>query len=91
MVDVVETEPGVAVITRVITPHAKRGKGQASEAMRATCRDADREGVTLLLEVQPYGDGGLSIKQLKAWYSRLGFKESYGGSGLMMRKPRARG
>jgi hypothetical protein len=43
--------------------------------MSEVLEDADNEGYTLMISVQPDGKlGSLSFDLLKAWYERLGFK-----------------
>jgi len=73
----------VMIITRINVPEKWRGLGIGSRLLTQILSDADRDGITLGLEVQP--TGGLNLEQLEAWYSRHGFK--YGNLGLMFRNP----
>ncbi|MBT2609885.1 GNAT family N-acetyltransferase [Streptomyces sp. ISL-87] len=61
------------VITEVAVQAEARGMGLGSEILSQVCRDADAEGIVLLLSVDP-GPGGLSYEELGAWYSRHGFQ-----------------
>ena len=56
----------------VLAPH--RGKGIGRKLMEEMLQNADREQVSLVLDINPYGD--MNFKQLEAWYGRLGFKFS---------------
>lgn len=49
-----------------------RGKGLASKALKELTDMADKHGIPMTLDVQ--SQGGLSAKQLYAWYGRHGFK-----------------
>lgn len=69
---VYEQRDGV-LVTRVHTHESVRGKGMARELWKQCLADADAEGVTLCLEINPYGD--MNREQLTAWYIRLGFEE----------------
>lgn len=73
------------LFTGIDVAHNERGKGVARDLMRVVLDDADREGVTLILSVEPDGTG-LSFEQLKSWYTRLGFEEI--SDGTMERYPR---
>lgn len=53
----------------VLAPH--RGKGLGRRLMQEMTTDADAAGVTLVLDINPYGD--MDYEQLSAWYSRNGF------------------
>lgn len=60
-------------IVYVNTRRQERRQGLARQQMSRVMADADREEVTLMLDV---GDGfaeGMSKRQLIAWYERLGF------------------
>jgi len=59
------------IITRVNVPVRHRGQGYASELLKQITDDADREHVSLMLEVSP--SDGLGYSQLVAWYRRHGF------------------
>lgn len=59
------------VITRINVMERYRGQGYGSKILNMILEDADKEGVVLFLEPTP--SGGLSEKELKAWYERHGF------------------
>ena len=50
-----------------------RGKGYASQLLNTVLTDADAEGVSLLLSVDP--DQGIDFDRLRNWYLRLGFRQ----------------
>jgi len=70
------------VITRINVMEKFRGKGYGTRILNMILEDADKEGVILLLE--PVPSGGLSDKELIAWYTRHGFEW---GTWHMKRKP----
>ncbi|MBK9497466.1 MAG: GNAT family N-acetyltransferase [Xanthomonadales bacterium] len=59
------------IITRINVPPKARGLGFGSRLLREILHDADAEGVTLILEINPSGD--LNFAQLEAWYMRYDF------------------
>ncbi len=59
------------LLTRINTPKAHRGKGVARALLIEMLHDADRDQVTLYLEVS--ASDGLSHDELDAWYRRYGF------------------
>jgi len=71
-------------INRVITPRLYRGKGHASRLMQQVLDDADSDGASLVLEINPYGP--MTHKALEVWYLRLGFKKV--GRNLYKRSPK---
>lgn len=63
------------LITRVEVMKQFRGKGHASRLLGKVIEDADREGVTLHLSVEPDGsEESIDEKGLLQWYDKLGFK-----------------
>lgn len=60
------------VITSVGT--RQRGEGNASRLLKKVLDEADAEGVTVYLSVEPDGTG-LTDAQLRDWYRRNGFEE----------------
>lgn len=80
-----------ALITRIEVNKKFRGKGYASEMMKKVLKDADEEGVTLFLSVDPDGTG-LSKLELRRWYFRLGFQRFSGTDmyGALFRVPQSK-
>lgn len=64
----------------------EQGQGYASDALRKVLAVADKHGVPVELDVQPFGlDRGMTKTQLAAWYKRYGFKP-IGTSRYMLRR-----
>lgn len=83
-----EMVPNTRTITRIIVgDETQRGMGFGSAMLRQVCTDADTEGVTLTLELNPYGP--LDYDDLVAWYRRYGFNFMHRYAGLMVRRPHA--
>lgn len=78
-------EYGDWLVTRVRTTPNGRHEGRASEVLREVCDDADHEGVTLWLQIQPDEDCPMTAVELEAWYEKFGFKSE--PFPLMIRKP----
>lgn len=72
-------------VTEVAVKPKLRGQGYGRLLMAEVLADADREGVTLCLEILPDHPafGGLTYEQLEAWYMRLGFV--WNDEGFMIR------
>lgn len=68
-----------------VHPPEMRGKGVARSVMNELMNLADKHDVSLDLDVQPFGKGGLNKRQLTSFYSRLGF-DKVGSGGRMVRK-----
>lgn len=72
-------------ITRINVPGEHRRKGIATELMKECCAEADKEKVTLWLEI--FASGSMSYTDLADWYTRsFGFKEVV--TGMYRRKPK---
>lgn len=71
------------ILTRINVPKASRGSGVARQLLATILADADRESVTLFLEISP--SDGLNFSQLEAWYKRHGFINL---GGVYYRKPK---
>lgn len=67
----------IFVITRISVPKEYRGQGVGRQLLKEVLADADKEGVRLVLEINPYGD--MTFKQLEAWYTRNGFLQTIEG------------
>lgn len=67
------------LLTGIDVAHSERGKGVARDLIGRVVADADSEGATLCLVIEPDGTG-LDVDQLRSWYERLGFVsiEGYG-------------
>lgn len=72
------------LLTGIDVAHNERGRGVARGLLDQVLADADEQGVTLLLSIEPDGTG-LEYDQLHQWYSRLGFVEIE--DSLMSREP----
>lgn len=94
---IIQKQPNEAVIEELYVDPDDRGNGVGTKLMKATCRDADVENVTLLVKPHPFGSydideekyypPGLTYKELCAFYRRFGFR-FLSNSEVMMRKPR---
>lgn len=62
------------MVVGVFVPEHKRGEGLATALMREVCVEADREGISLILEPKQSSATGLTDGQLEGWYERLGFQ-----------------
>jgi len=77
------------VLLQFITSYEKKNAGQASSALNKVLELADRNMVTMKLDVHPLTNAGaregknLGRKALHDWYARRGFK----GGDSMTRKP----
>lgn len=80
--DLIDHSPFGKIITRINVPYIYRGTGVGSRLLKMITDDADKEGVSLFLEIQPYGE--MTYDDLAAWYGRHGFV----GLGLWERKPK---
>jgi GNAT superfamily N-acetyltransferase len=97
-VQIIQTEPNKALVEEFFVDPEKRGRGVGTRLMKKTCRDADRENVTLYLKPMPYGEYDpeveeyhpptLTFKQLCAFYRTFGFRFLPKNSEVMMRKPK---
>lgn len=58
-------------VNRVNVPPKHRGQGIGSRLLDELLADADAHGVTLWLDINPYGQ--MTYEQLEAWYMRRGF------------------
>ncbi len=86
-VDLMDLNPTLHLITRVIVPVESRRRGYGSQLMEQVCEDADDDGVTLTLEPQPYTNS-MSVDQLIAWYAKFGFHPDNVNIGALAREPR---
>lgn len=72
--DVWQYKPDAALITRINVPKGQRQQGIGTDLLKEILADADREGMTLHIEVQ--ASDGPSRKQLRQWYMKYGFVSS---------------
>lgn len=70
------------VLTRINVPVAFRGQGHARELLAEILAEADTTKTRLWLEIG--ASDGLDADQLRAWYSRHGFRDI---GGIFTRKP----
>lgn len=72
------------IISRINVPQQHRGKGHGTALLKQIMAEADKERLTLFLEIVP--SGPLDYNALKAWYERYGFKELNMYPGLFRRR-----
>jgi GNAT superfamily N-acetyltransferase len=70
------------IIHRINVPLPARGRRHGSDLLTQIIRDADEEGVVLMLA--PVPSGGLGADQIVEWYKRYGFR--WTRSGAMMER-----
>lgn len=70
--DLPESMRGVMEVVRVWTDPEHRKQGYATELMQTIIKDADIEGVVLMLNPRTFGAGG-GLENLAPWYERFGF------------------
>ena len=63
-------------------------KGYASKVMNVIVEIADETGVALSLDPHPFGSKRLGVKDLKAWYRKVGFKPDRSRGGEWIRQPK---
>jgi predicted GNAT family acetyltransferase len=66
---------GVREVSHVFVPAEDRRKHLATALMNLVCQEADANGITLILTVDPYDTGGPSAEELQSWYSQFGFRD----------------
>ncbi len=71
------------LLTRVNVGKRHRRSGIGTMILCEVCKDADENGVTLVLE--PVGSGDMLSSQLVVWYRKHGFETSQ--PGVMKRRP----
>jgi hypothetical protein len=69
-----------------IQSDGSRGIGSASRVLDKLVSLADQHQIPITLLAQPYGDAGLTKRQLISWYSKRGFKLQDDGE-TMIRLP----
>lgn len=80
-----EMRNGLREISKLETPVEHRGKGHATELLKAICDEADTQALVLLLHVAPFGDTDLGASQLERWYEKFGFQTIQAEPKLMAR------
>jgi GNAT superfamily N-acetyltransferase len=80
-----EMKQGIRVVLDVNASNPR--KGHATKLMHQVSKEADRAGITLLLEARAFQDG-MTSDQLIKWYTKFGFIEipSEGDSIIMARQ-----
>ena len=62
------------LVTRVNVPKEFRRKGIGTEMLNELISDAEKEGVTLYIEPNPYPDVSMTKVELVKFYKKFGFK-----------------
>jgi GNAT superfamily N-acetyltransferase len=70
------------VVTRINVPRELRGQGHGTRLLEEVLRDADEQGLRLMLAPEP--SDGLDHEAVVAWYGRHGFE--FTRSGAMMER-----
>lgn len=65
----------VREVSHVFVPAEDRRQHLATALMNLVCQEADANGITLILTVDPYDTGGPSAEELQTWYAQFGFRE----------------
>jgi predicted GNAT family acetyltransferase len=65
----------VREVSHVFVPAEDRRKRLATALMNLVCQEADANGLTLILTVDPYDSGGPTAKELRDWYALFGFRD----------------
>jgi GNAT superfamily N-acetyltransferase len=71
-----------------VVPHY-RGKGLAHKILRVLVKAADEAGLSIELYHAPFGEEGLRVNELEAFYNRHGFTMHHTAPGGMVRLPRS--
>ena len=73
-IDLTEAEP-CWLLNRIHTNRfrGERGKGYAAALIKIVLADADADGISLMLSVEPHP--GVDYNRLRNWYVRLGFRQ----------------
>ncbi len=79
--------PYIFELTNIYTKNDNRKKGNASELMRRTISEADKQGKILILTVKP-DDETIDKQSLQQWYARFGFDVLQEDISMMIRAPR---
>ncbi len=69
-------EPGIWFITRILVNKKNRGKGLATELLRAATQWADENKIKIIAEIDSYNDGGLNDDQLEKLCNKNGFRKT---------------
>lgn len=80
--------PRMRELTSLTVPHADRRQGLATSLMERVVREADCDGIVLLITVKPYDEEGISdVDALQAFYAKFGFTTIQPNPVLMARQP----
>jgi len=74
----------VSTLTIISVPSVKRGSGIGSELMKRVIQGEFKRSRIIRLQCRPDDDVGFSVK---AWYKRLGFKDTGEGTWMELKKP----
>lgn len=79
----------VVFIRHIKVPEDDQGKGYGRDAFNALIKLADKTKTLLYLEVQPFKNKPMDVRDLLKWYEKLGFtKFSHGRTPKMIRLPK---
>jgi len=77
----------VYYFNRIKVPRKDEGKGFGKQLMIEVCRIADKEGITILNELNPYGNR--DMESLQNFFAASGFEDfDKLGPSVMVRKPK---
>lgn len=65
----------VREVSHVYVPPGDRRQRLATALMNLVCQEADANGITLLLTVEPYDTSGPTADELQNWYALFGFRD----------------
>lgn len=74
----------VSTLTIISVPPVKRGAGIGAELMKRVIQGEFLRSQVIRLQCRPDKDVGFSVK---AWYKRLGFKDTGDGAWMELKKP----
>lgn len=80
-----EMVPDSWTITRISVPAEHRRRGVGNKLLGEALAEADREGIKLTLEINPYG--AMTYDELESWYMRNGFRHHPRYGGFYIRYP----
>lgn len=88
VIDIEMRGRNIWLLDSLFVVRGKRGRHYGSIILERVLRDADAEGVTLWLGVDPATDSPFTEYQLRSFYRRHGFVSLRSSINSMRRKPR---